>query len=91
MITYLLKYYLFIALITASVLASMSYITGVKHFAINSLLGAGIIAAYLTHWIFAKQNIWVLYYNLRLAKEALLALSFLLFEITSIALVSLIT
>ena len=87
MIIYLVKRYFFIALIVAVIALAMIFlIAGMDYGLLKALLNlflSGIIAIYFTHRSFERQNLWVLYHNLRLSKSMLLALCLVLFQFTS--------
>ena len=84
MIVYLLKRYFFIAILFALLLAGMFSLAGTHAPITKALVWSGIVSLFATHWFFQRQNLWILYHNLRLPKMPLLGLCLFLFETAAI-------
>lgn len=80
MIIYFTKKYIVISLIIAILLIPFTLVSGIQSGILKTFIWAGLISGYLTYVFFRKNNLWVLYYNLRIPIFLTIGVNILIYE-----------
>lgn len=89
MILYFTKIYIQNSLKIAALLLLVAFWGEIPNGVLKSFIYAGIFSGLTTNYFFQKNNLWVLYYNLRIPRYLMILINIILFEIIAITLISL--
>ena len=81
MILYFTKKYIVISLIIATLLMPVSLVAGIHSGILKTFIWAGFISGYLTYLLFKRNNLWVLYYNLRIPVFLMIGINIIVYEV----------